>query len=70
MVNNEISLLQKLCSYAKNKNRPRGGWYIQAVEDCITTISEGNFDSIMKRDAEYDAELKRLAKKTHKKKGK
>lgn len=62
-----IKLLNELKDYSQNKRKPRGGWYKQAIEDCIETIQAGNFDSVIKRDKNYDSELEKMKAKAKKK---
>lgn len=63
MVKHEVVLLQELLDYSQHKFKPRGGWYVQALRDCIETLEEGNFNKIKARDKQYELELKKRGKK-------
>lgn len=63
MSKNGVGLLQELLNYVTTKRRKRCGRYVEGIEDCISTLSDGDFEKIKKRDEQYDAELQRILKK-------
>lgn len=69
-MNEAINLLEELHLYAKSNTplkKARSGRYIQALEDCISTLRKGDFKHIIERDKKYSAFWEKISKKNKEK---